>query len=40
VDTSGFVRVCFAAEAPRLRAACTRIRRFVDSLNTMEVANG
>jgi arginine:pyruvate transaminase len=32
VDTSGFVRVCFAAEESLLREACVRIRRFVASL--------
>ncbi len=31
-DTRGFVRVCFAAEAPLLREACERIRRFVQGI--------
>jgi arginine:pyruvate transaminase len=31
-DTSGFVRVCFAADEALLREACARIRRFVASL--------
>jgi aspartate/methionine/tyrosine aminotransferase len=30
--TRGFVRICFAADESRLRAACARIRRFVASL--------
>jgi aminotransferase len=31
-ETSGFVRVCFAADEGRLREAIVRIRRFVDTL--------
>ncbi len=31
-ETSGFVRVCFAADEAQLRAACGRIRRFVQSM--------
>jgi arginine:pyruvate transaminase len=32
-ETSGFVRVCFAADEAQLRAACGRIRRFVQSMH-------
>ena len=32
-DTSGFVRVCFAADEAQLRDACGRIRRFVQGMN-------
>ncbi len=36
-DTRGFVRVCYAAEEPVLREACTRIRRFAASLDARAV---
>jgi aspartate/methionine/tyrosine aminotransferase len=32
METSGFVRLCFAADEAPLREACVRIRRFVASL--------
>jgi arginine:pyruvate transaminase len=41
VDTSGFVRVCYAAEEALLREACVRMRRFAASLQKpLEVSHG